>query len=183
MRGVPKKRRFPTAKAMELKARGLNESDIAKIIGYNRMTVVRRLEKAEKVLSDVESPSIEVKKSATKPWDSRNNPWAPDIFRLELQHSGFVPRFVDPVNIQRRVSEGYQIADAQNWGEQPTEGTRLVRKGMVLMEMPEEIMESKRAYIQRKTDLQDVHMQKRRVIQETQQISRQAHVDMGLHEE
>ena len=180
MRGKPKgKRRFPIEKTKELKAKGLTIRDIAKIIGWNAMTVSRKLANIEE---EKDTP-VEPKKRPTKPWDSRNNTWAPDIFRLESQHSGFVPRFVDPVNIERRQSEGYQMANAENWGEEPTEGTKLVRKGMVLMEMPEEIMEKKRAYFKRKTDLQNVHMQKKRVIQETQQISQQAHVDMGLHEE
>ena len=123
-------------------------------------------------------------KPPTKPWLQTENPWVPDIFKLRSKHQGFVPRWTDPNLLEKREGEGMQIAKAEDWGEKTKQGDGAYkRKGMILMEMPEEIAESKRAYLKHKTDLQDPEVLQRSMVEKGRQISLQAHVDMGLHKE
>lgn len=190
---MPERKKFSLKRALELRRKGLSFKDIAKLIGSTPLTVKKRIQHIPDIKADdkiIEEISAEEKpkKKPTKPWDSVGNPWAPDIFRLRGKHSGFVPRFVDPGNIERREFEGYQIANAKDWEENTKEtegsmGTRLVRRGMVLMEMPEEIMQEKRKYIDRKTDNQNPTMQRKRIIAESKEMGRQSRAEFDLHEE
>jgi len=92
------------------------------------------------------------KKPATKPWNSSDNPWSQDIFRTKKVHKGFRPKWVSKTNLDRKMDYGYTIANREDYGEtdrnpsylqRGLEGfagldSMLVRRSMVLMEIPEE---------------------------------------------
>ena len=91
--------------------------------------------------------------SSTQPWNE--NPWSPDVFKVK-RHAGFRSRFVDKDNVERRKDEGWIVADAADYGIDVKEGdgTVLKRRGMILMEMPEELARQRDAYMAKKTQLQ-----------------------------
>ena len=95
-------------------------------------------------------------KVSTRPWTSTENQWERDIFRIKPR-TGWRPRFVDKGNVSRRRDEGWQVAKAADYNITNEEGqldTSVVRRGMILMEMKEEMAESREDYFSRKTDLQ-----------------------------
>ena len=52
----------------------------------------------------------------------------------------FFFKYVSPNLLEKREGEGMQIAKAEDWGEKTKQGDwAYKRKGMILMEMPEEI--------------------------------------------
>ena len=197
-----KKRMFPLKQAIEYARNGLNYNQIAKLIKYNSITVSKQLRKLDpEMLKEPESevkkglepiPEVELapisdkpqpeKKPPTKPWLQTENPWVPDMTGLKTKHKGFVPRWTDPDRVEQREGEGMRIAKAEDWGEKSKSGDAGVykRRGMILMEMPEEVAESKRAYLKHKTDMQDPEVLQKVMVEKGRQISKQAHIDMGL---
>jgi len=141
----------------------------------------------KEVVSFYEEPKEDVK-PATAPWNAADNPWVPDIFKLKKKHAGFRPRFIEPDNMERRLNEGWAVADARNWVDEETlkkdeEGnvdTTLRRRGMILMEMPEELALQREAYVNHKTDLQDVDAIKQQEYNKLKQQERQSGLDTGL---
>ena len=141
----------------------------------------------KEVVSFYEDPKEDVK-PATAPWNAADNPWVPDIFKLKKKHAGFRPRFIEPDNMERRLNEGWAVADARNWVDEETlkkdeEGnvdTTLRRRGMILMEMPEELALQREAYVNHKTDLQDVDAIKQQEYNKLKQQERQSGLDTGL---
>ena len=96
-------------------------------------------------------------KVATRPWESTHNNWESDVFRLKQKRNGWRPRFVPKENISRKRDEGWQVANCADYGIHEEEGqidSTVTRKGMVLMEMPEEMALDREAYFRKKTDLQ-----------------------------
>lgn len=187
-------------KAIELRKTGLSYAKIGKEIGFTGATVMKKLNALKPktdtkvvTLGDADTATTteatEVAtpepKKATKPWEDK--PWVPDRFRLTQKHTGFTPRFVTPENVQKRTDEGFQMADMRDYGYNPDSpeseqgqiDTVLRRHGMILMEMPDELMARKRAYIRHKTDNQDTEVLKKRMLSEGNKIDR----GMTLREE
>lgn len=87
-------------------------------------------------------------KKPTRPWErtSSSRPWRRDYFNVKKKHAGFRCRFVDPENVESRLSRGYQVADPEHYGglmdndirDTAGLGRAITRHGMVLMEIPEE---------------------------------------------
>ncbi len=93
------------------------------------------------------------KKKPTTPWSGEGGKtWSPDIFKLGKKHEGFNPRFVknDDQAIQRKLNEGWQIANADDYGATSSDkadaSSKMIRQGMVLMEMPDEVLADRTAY-------------------------------------
>jgi hypothetical protein len=92
----------------------------------------------------------------TKPWDPKTNPWHSDMFRLKTTRAGFRTRFVNPENVEKKELQGWSIANAEHYGgvkdDKIQDGkplnTRVVRRGMVLMELPEEMAKAREAHIE-----------------------------------
>jgi len=147
----------------------------------------RQEAKGEEVQSFFEEPKKE-KKSPTKPWNAADNPWVPDIFKTSKKHKGFRPRFIEPNNLERRLNEGWAVADAREWVNEETlkkdeEGaidTTLRRRGMILMEMPEELVEQRDAYFKHKTDLQDASKVKVAQYKKLKKEEQESGYDTGL---
>ena len=168
-------------KTEPLAVEGLVRIDVAEAVKNFSPEEHNQLE--EEVFAPEPEPKPEPK-SPTKPWLQTENPWVPDMTRLRSKHKGFVARWTNPELLEKREGEGMQIARAEDWGEKSKQGDGAYkRKGMILMEMPEEIAESKRAYLKHKTDLQDPAVLQKAMVEKGRQISLQAHVDMGLHKE
>lgn len=204
-------KRFPEEDAKKLKEAGFSNAKIAKMLGFNAITVGKYLkgfepekkeekplteENQDAMIEDAEDVIVESKpkKKPTTPWNADSNPFVPNIFRLAKQHKGFKARFVNPAKLEQRLNEGYQVADARHWANEDTlakkeDGqidTALRRGGMILMELPEELAAQKRAYLQHKTDLQDVSMQKKRMLEKGKEIGQEefkSDQSFGLHEE
>ena len=153
------------------------------------------IKEVEDIIPEIKEEVVEVepKKKPTTPWNAAGNPWVPDIFRLPKKHKGFKAHFASPVKLEHRLNEGYQIADARNWVDEETllkkeDGqidTALRRGGMILMEIPQELFEQKKAHRQRKTDLQDVDRQKKRMLEESKKMGKEEFKSgdsFGLHE-
>lgn len=110
-----------------------------------------------------EDPSVPaVRRSPTKPWEKKDNlsnkPWKQDFFKVKLKRDGFHVRFVNPGNVEKRLDMGYEIADPAHYGgvedrvidDGSPLGRRVERRGMVLMEIPDEGVKY----------YQDIHRQK-----------------------
>ena len=86
----------------------------------------------------------------TSPWNSTDNAWAPDIFKLGKKREGFRVRFCDPnpENIEQKKSEGWTIADCKNYGMTPdgSHGSNVTARGMILMEITEAIAVKREKY-------------------------------------
>lgn len=101
-------------------------------------------------------------KVATKPWNQQGNPWARDLLRLEKKHPGFVPRFVEntPESIQKRIEQGWVIADKRHYGgvtqeiagESGKMSTNVIRRELILMELPAELAKKRKEYYNRKSN-------------------------------
>ena len=150
----------------------------------------------EDIVPEIKEEVVEVKskKKPTTPWNADSNPFVPNIFKLAKKHEGFGARFVNPAKLEQRLNEGYQVADARHWVDEKTLATKedgqidtaLRRGGMILMELPQELLDQKRAYLQHKTDLQDVTMQKKRMLEEGRKMGEEefkSGASFGLHEE
>jgi hypothetical protein len=92
----------------------------------------------------------------TRPWDASENNWHSDMFRLKTKRAGFRTRFVTPENVEKKEMQGWAVADATHYGgvkdEQIKEGgplnTRVTRRGLVLMELPEELAKKRDQHIE-----------------------------------
>lgn len=87
---------------------------------------------------------------ASKPWEKKdgvsNKPWRRDMFKLTSTRPGFWNRFVNPTKLERWIDKGYDIADPAHYSgladrvidDGSPLGKRIIRHGMVLMEIPNE---------------------------------------------
>jgi len=77
------------------------------------------------------------KKGATKPWLAEFKSMTPDLTKLKKQHAGFHACWVHKDDDIDKYSDiGYTIAKAKDYGEVQKEGSSLVRRRMILMEIP-----------------------------------------------
>jgi len=98
-------------------------------------------------------PAVE-KRPPTKPWTQEGNPWKRDTLRLKGRHPGFRPRWVDPRNFERNLEDGWSFADKKDYGdvydkivgEEKQLDSRIRRRGMVLMEIPEGLAKKREEY-------------------------------------
>lgn len=85
-----------------------------------------------------------------KPWNSTDNVWAPDVFKLPKKHKGFRTRFCDPdpQNIEKKLSEGWVFANCVDYGMSPKDedGHLVEARDMILMELPEHLGKQRDKY-------------------------------------
>jgi len=94
------------------------------------------------------------KREATTPWTTEGNPWRRDMLRLKEKRHGFRARWVSERNFERNLDVGWTFADIGNYGgvsdrlvgEEKQIDSRIRRRGLVLMEMPEELAAQRDAY-------------------------------------
>ena len=109
---------------------------------------------------DEEIVEEEPVQESTRPWDSDNNPWSLDMLRLKKRHPGFVPRFTTREDLQKKLDQGWSIADAKDYGgvaavlpgEEAKDGSLVKRREMILIELPEELAQKRRDFISWKTN-------------------------------
>lgn len=104
----------------------------------------------------VENNEKKAVKSATAPWKQAENPWVPDRFRVN-KRSGFRNKFITPDNLEKRIDEGWKVADAKDYGihREQDEGQvdgMVRRRGMILVEMPEELAKQRDEFFSNLTD-------------------------------
>jgi hypothetical protein len=112
---------------------------------------------SEPVPTQAQKPS----KPATTPWKEQHNPWKRDILRLKKKHPGFRPRWVDPRNFERNLEDGWTFAKNEDYGglhdkiagEEKQIDSRIRRRGMVLMEIPEDLALQREAYYANRADM------------------------------
>ena len=84
----------------------------------------------------------------TAPWASSSSPWKRDTLKLSGKRAGFRPRWVSEINFERNLEYGWVFARRENYGggtydkiagEESNIDSRVRRRGMVLMEIPEEL--------------------------------------------
>jgi len=77
------------------------------------------------------------KKGDTKPWLAEFKAMTPDLTKTKKQHDGFHGCFIHKDDDIDKYSDiGYTIAKAKDYGEKPSEGTALIRRRMILVEIP-----------------------------------------------
>jgi len=130
------------------------------------------------------------RKPSTKPWEDKS--WTPDVFRLDKKHNGFSCRFIDKLNVEKRIDEGWQVANIKDYidtdklnqhqrdEERGVSETSLTRKGMVLMELPDHLMDKKQAWLKHKADRQSLVAQKRDFLARGKRISQQLGASKNL---
>ena len=108
----------------------------------------------------IEEVKEEPKKEMTRPWDADSNPWSVDMLRLRKKHPGFRPRFTTRDELQKKLDQGWKIADAKDYGgldavlpgEEAKDGSVLKRREMILIELPEELAKKREEFIAYKTN-------------------------------
>ena len=86
------------------------------------------------------------KKKSSSPWTDKL--WTPNRFKVQ-ERKGYRVRFVAKENINDCKNEGYSIADGKNYGEDVGD---VIRKGMVMMETPEQNALDRTKYYSNLTD-------------------------------
>jgi len=146
--------------------KGLTPTDVlraAKRLGFPEIDHHMKDVTDEQADMIVETVALGVpdEKPATKPWNADSNPWALDMLKLQRKRPGFRVKFVTRDNLQRRLDEGWKIAEKKYYGglsatlpgEESTEDSYVKRRELILMEMPEELARKRDEYIRHKTNL------------------------------
>lgn len=113
-----------------------------------------------------EQPSEQEEKpkhKVTAPWNQTDNPWSQNMLRLKTKRPGFRVRWIhkDPDNIEKYLDQGWKIADKQHYGGISQEilgetgklDTRVKRRELILVEIPEDLAKQRDAYIDHKTNV------------------------------
>lgn len=117
-------------------------------------------EKPMQTISEELPPQTKQHKPATKPWESGENPWKRDTLRLQKTRPGFRPRWVDPRNFERNLEDGWTFAERKDYGdvyekitgEEKQLDSRIRRRGMILMEIPENLAKKREDYYANRAD-------------------------------
>ena len=120
-------------------------------------------------------------RASTEPWTQSGNPWAIDVLAMRFKHRGFRPRFVSKGTIETKKDQGWVMANCRDYNVEPTPGqgdTLIRRKGMLLMEIPEELANSREAYFKKKIKTQSNDARQKEVT-EARRMGRQ----VGLGDE
>lgn len=95
------------------------------------------------------------KAATTSPWDANENRWQEDIFRTGKRKPGFQIHWSIKDNVQSRLDEGYRCAIAKEWGSHSDSVDGILRRrGMIAMELPDELYNRRLAYNARRVALQ-----------------------------
>jgi hypothetical protein len=107
-------------------------------------------------------PSVATeKKPPTQPWNRKGaspNPWEPDYLRLRNKHQGFRCRWVPMANVEQKQLQGWEICKPEDYGSKTDKhandtsglGSRIQRRELVLMEIPEDMAKQREAFLEHK---------------------------------
>ena len=92
--------------------------------------------------------------SPTTPWTQEGNMWKRDHVRLNQKRPGYRARFVAVRNIERNLADGWLFANIKDYGgltdriagEEKQIDTKIRRRELVLMEIPEDMAKSRDKY-------------------------------------
>jgi hypothetical protein len=111
-------------------------------------------------IEEVEQRIIRTEKKkhpVTTPWHADENPWALNRLRLRAKRPGYRVRFVRKDKVEIKEHQGWKIADKRDYGytlqdkgDSP-DGTTVVRRELILMELPEELALQRDAFMEHKT--------------------------------
>jgi len=104
------------------------------------------------------------KPKATKPWNADNNPWSLDLLRLKKKRQGFVPRWTTKDLLERKLDQGWTVADRKDYGgttdklpgEEGKMDSTILRRELILIEMPDELAGQRKAFFENKTKTRSV---------------------------
>ena len=82
------------------------------------------------------------------------------MLSLKNKHPGFVPRFSTREDLQKKLDQGWKLADAKDYGgvtavlpgEEAKDGSLVKRREMILIELPEELAQKRKDYVAWKTN-------------------------------
>lgn len=100
------------------------------------------------------------KKPPTRPWEPGENPWKRDHLRLQYKRQGFRPRWVSERNIDKNLDLGWTFADRRHYRgltDKPIQDgaqldSRIKKRELILMEIPEELAKKREEYYSAKAD-------------------------------
>ena len=113
----------------------------------------------------------------TKPWTTEGNPWKRDMLRLKTRRTGWRPKFVSARNEERMLQDGWTYASHEHYGglhdQLPGEtgrvDTKIRRRELVLMEIPETLALQRDQHYASLADRAEKSI-KRRYKKETQEV-------------
>ena len=92
-----------------------------------------------------ENPGAEGKAPESRPWEPKGAttaPWNPDLLRVtKAEDDDMHLRWVREDNVDRKLQEGYKLAEGSKYKITPNESGRIQRRELVLMEIPNEYVE------------------------------------------
>lgn len=98
----------------------------------------------------------------TKPWDSTDNPWVPDLLSVkgkeERERAGYKCSWVSKDELNTFIEQGYTLANKKDYGglgsvlpgEEGEDGTIIKRRELMLVETPIENWNAREEYYKRK---------------------------------
>ncbi|TAL13923.1 hypothetical protein EPN95_04520 [Patescibacteria group bacterium] len=105
----------------------------------------------------------------TSPWNAPSSPWKRDTLRVIKKRPGFRMRWVDPRNFERNLENGFTFARTEHYGgvydqiagEETPIDSHIRRRGMVLMEIPEELAKKREEYYAARADMAERSIRER----------------------
>lgn len=158
--------------------------DLSKKLGVTNDAILRRC--AELGISDVthfnhtlsEDDTLTVEavingevkaKTNTKPWNASDNPWSLDMLRVQgMARPGFRLRWTTAHGLQRKLEQGWQLADRKNYGgvtdtivgEESKSGSMIKRRELILIEISDDLAKARDDFFRAKTDKRSVDAKK-----------------------
>lgn len=97
----------------------------------------------------------------TRPWDADENPWSLDLLRTIKRREGFHPRWVREDRVEYYLQRGYKFAERQHYadmydglpGEETQLDSKLRRRELILMELPDDLYLKRQRHMREKTEM------------------------------
>lgn len=107
-------------------------------------------------------------KTNTKPWNASENPWSLDMLRVQGARPGFRLRWTTAHGLQRKLEQGWQLADRKNYGgvtdtivgEESKSGSMIKRRELILIEISDDLAKARDDFFRAKTDKRSVDAKK-----------------------
>lgn len=107
-------------------------------------------------------------KTTTKPWNADENPWSLDLLRIQKKRPGFHVRWTTADGLQRKIEQGWIVADRKNYGgvtdtvagEESKNGSMIKRRELILIEISDELFQARQEFFRTKTDKRSVDAKK-----------------------
>jgi hypothetical protein len=132
-------------KVDEMLKEGMDSKEIDKAIEeeWGESEFAGSLRRLDEIRSVEAGEPIKPRKVTTSPW--RNQPWARDLLGLEKKRAGFYCRWFAADEISSAIARRWRFCDRKHYGgttemvpgEESRNGTKIVRREMTLMEVPQ----------------------------------------------